>query len=80
MVLKTSAKDGGPIESKDVGFGQVNLSAEAQYQLGAGFQVGVRLGGALTIGQITAERADESRIFGSSPWSASALLGLGYRF
>jgi len=30
--------------------------------------------------RIVAERADGSRIFASSPWSAQATLGVGFRF
>jgi hypothetical protein len=80
MMLKTRGLDGGPIQFKNTGFGEASLSAEAQYHLGAGFHIGVKVGGGLTIGQIAAERADGSRIFESSPWSAYALFGLGFRF
>ena len=48
----------------------------------AGFRL-VRLrimGGAAKTLQIMAERADGSRIFGSSIWSAYALLGIGLHF
>jgi hypothetical protein len=80
MMLKTQALGGTAIQSKDVGFGEATLSAEAQYYLGAGFHVGARVGGGFTVGQITAERADGSRIFASSPWSWYATLGVGFRF
>jgi hypothetical protein len=80
MMLKTRALDGTQLQSKNSGFGEVTLSAEAQYYLGAGFHVGLRVGGGFTVGEITAERADGSRIFRSSPWSAFAMLGAGVRF
>jgi hypothetical protein len=72
MILKTKGLDGVATQTKNIGFGEVLLSA--------GFHVGLRLGGGFTVGQITAERADGSRIFASSAWSAQAMLGLGFRF
>ncbi len=80
MMLKTKGLDGVAIQTKSMGFGEVLLSGELQYYLGAGVHVGLRLGGGFTVGQITAERADGSRIFASSAWSAQATLGLGFRF
>jgi hypothetical protein len=78
--LQTKGLDGAMIQSKNVGFGQVSGVVDVQYQLGGGFVVGVRIGGSLKLGDITAERADGSRIFSSSIGSAYALLGAGYRF
>jgi hypothetical protein len=80
MALTTRGPDGTQIQSKNVGFGTASLSAELQYNLGALFQVGIKVGGGFTIGQLTAERSDGSRIFASSPWSAYALLGVGLHF
>jgi len=80
MMLRTKGLDGGAIQSKDSGFGEVTFSAEAQYYLGAGFHIGARVGGGFTVGQASAERADGSRIFASSPWSAYGMLGVGFRF
>jgi hypothetical protein len=80
MLLKTRALDGAQIQSKNSGLGEASLSGELQYYLGAGFHLGLKVGGALSIGDVTAERTDGSRIFKSSPWSAYALLGMGFRF
>jgi hypothetical protein len=80
MMLKTNGPDGAQIQSKNSGFGEVTFSAEAQLHLGGGFHLALRLGGGLTIGDITAERADGSRIFRSSLWNGSVLLGAGVRF
>jgi hypothetical protein len=80
MTVKTRGRDGAAIQSKETGWGEVVMSGEVQYYLGAGFHIGARVGGALTLGQITAERADGSRIFASAPWSAQATLGVGFRF
>jgi hypothetical protein len=80
MTLTTRGTDGTQIQSKDSGFGVVSLGAEAQYTFGRLFHVGVKLGGGFTLGPLTAERADGSRIFASSLWSAYALLGAGLRY
>jgi hypothetical protein len=80
MTLKTKSLDGTPVQSKNVGFGTASAGAELQYNLGALLQVGVKAGGGFSIGQITAERSDGSRIFGSSPWSAYVLAGVGLHF
>jgi hypothetical protein len=80
MMLNTKSLDGSSIQSKNIGFGEATLSAEAQYYLGAGFHIGARVGGGFVVGQVTAERADGSRIFASSPWSGYAMLGVGFRF
>jgi len=80
MMLKTNALDGTAIQSKKVGFGEATLSAEAEFYVGGGFHLGARVGGGFTVGQVTAERADGSRIFASSPWSWYATLGVGFRF
>lgn len=80
MNVRTKAADGAQIQSKDVGFGTMNLGAEAQYNFGSVFHIGAKLGGGFTVGQLTAERADGSRIFGSSIWAAYGLLGAGVHF
>ena len=80
MHLRSTGADGRQIQSKDVGFGVVNFGAEAQYNFGSVFHIGAKLGGGFTVGQLTAERADGSRIFGSSIWAAYGLLGAGVHF
>jgi hypothetical protein len=80
MNLVTKGTDGSQLQSKNAGFGTVSFGAEAQYNLGSIFQVGAKVGGGFNVGQFTAERADGSRIFGSSTWSAYALLGIGLRY
>jgi hypothetical protein len=79
-MLKTHGLDGVQIQSRNAGVGEATLSTELQYYLGTGFHVGLKLGGTLAIGDVSAERSDGSRIFKSSPWSAYALLGVGFRF
>jgi hypothetical protein len=80
MMLRTRGLDGVEVQSKNTGFGEATFSAEAQVHLAAGFHLGLRVGGGFTVGEITAERADGSRIFKSSLWSGYALLGVGVRF
>jgi len=80
MNLVTKSADGTQLQSKNAGFGTVSFGAEIQYALGSIFHVGAKVGGGLNVGQLTAERADGSRIFGSSIWSAYALLGIGLHF
>jgi hypothetical protein len=80
MALSTKGLDGIETQSKRVGFGTATLGGELQYNLSSIFQVGIKVGGVLGIGQITAERVDGSRIFASSPWSAYVLLGVGVHF
>jgi hypothetical protein len=84
MNLLTKGADGKQIQSKDVGFGAVNFGAEAQYNFGSVFHIGAKLGGGFSFGKLSAERADGSRLFGSSSaglsWSAYALLGAGVHF
>jgi hypothetical protein len=84
MSLRTKGTDGAQIQSKNAGFGTVIIGAEAQYDFTSWFHVGAQLGGGVTYGQLTAERADGSRIFESSAgavgWTAEALLGAGGHF
>jgi hypothetical protein len=83
MGLRTKGADGAQIQSKNAGFGTVIIGAEAQYNFASWFHVGAQLGGGVTYGQLTAERADGSRIFGSSTGvglTADALLGAGGHF
>ncbi len=78
--LATSALDGSPIQTKSAGFGAMNATVDVQYNFTSHLFASARVGGAFTIGDIGAERADGTRIFKSSPWSASGMLGIGVRF
>ena len=80
MNLVTKSSDGSQLQSKNAGFGTVSAGAEIQYNLGSIFHLGAKIGGGFNVGQFTAEGADGSRIFGSSTWSAYALLGVGLRY
>lgn len=62
-----------------VGFVRADLSGGLQYYLGAGFHVGAQLRGGVNVGQIAAERADNTRVFSTSPTgSVEVLLGVGF--
>ena len=80
MGLETKDSSGAKIQTKTAGFGTVGLVVEAEYNLSKAFQLGVKLGVDSFAGQITAERADGSRIFTSSPVSGYGLFGIGGHF
>ena len=83
MNLRTRDAQGMQIQTKNAGFGTVTLGAEVQYNLASWFHVGAQLDGGATYGDLTAERADGSRIFGSSTgvgWTANVMLGVGGHF
>jgi hypothetical protein len=81
--LVTKASDGTQLQSKNAGFGTLTLDLQIRYNLGAHFFVEADVGGGGAFGNISAERADGSRIFGgSSPWFwlAHGILGIGLQF
>jgi hypothetical protein len=80
LSLDTKGADGGQIQSKNAGYGTVTLGGEIQYSLGSIFHVGAKIGGGLNIGDVTAERADGTRIFKTPVLSAYGLLGIGLHF
>jgi len=80
LKFETKRRDGEMMRSQNIGFGQVSAVVDLSYNLFRGFSLGARLGGSFTMGDIAAERADGSRIFSSSPWSANAFLGATFRF
>jgi hypothetical protein len=80
LILTTSGPGGGPAITKNVGFGAATALAEVQYNVSRHVLLSARLAGTGETGDITAERADGSRIFKSGYWSASAMAGVGFRF
>ena len=80
MWSRTTAPDGTEIQSKRAGIGLVDLDAEARYNVGWLFHVGLKAGWDAPLAGWSAERADGSRIFGSSANSGYLLLGIGFRF
>jgi hypothetical protein len=77
LVLDTST--GVTTNEQYVGFVRAQLSGGLQYYLGAGFHVGAEIRGGAEAGTISAQRADGTSVFSSSPtWTAQVLLGVGY--
>jgi hypothetical protein len=80
MGLETKGVGGSQIQSKNAGYGTINVGGEIQYSLGSIFHVGAKIGGSLNVGDVTAEREDGSQIFKTSVLSAYGLLGIGLHF
>jgi hypothetical protein len=80
MQLDTRNGAGTVTQTKVVGLGTVGVSAELQYNLGAYFHLGLRVGGDVSVSNLTAERPDGSRLFHSQPFSGYALVGVGFHF
>jgi hypothetical protein len=80
MKLDTRDTSGTLVQSKTAGLGTVGANTELQYNLGRFFHLDLRIGGDVNLTDVTAERADGSRIFKSQPFSAYAVGGLGFNF
>jgi hypothetical protein len=80
--LKMATKDaqGQTVQTKQPGFGTAGLLLETQYKIGSVFQVGMRLGGRVQFGGMSAERADGTEIFGAPLFGAYGTAGLGLQF
>jgi hypothetical protein len=78
--LETKGLDGTMMQSKSAGFGTAAAVVGLQYNFSRHIYVDARVVGGFKLGDVTAERADGSRIFGSSFWFASATLGVGWRY
>ncbi|MEO6598257.1 MAG: hypothetical protein ABIQ16_00180 [Polyangiaceae bacterium] len=76
----TKDANGATTQNKTQGFGAAGLGIETSYNLGAHFQIGLRLGVAGLTSPITAQRPDGSELFHSSPVIASGMLGIGTHF
>jgi hypothetical protein len=78
--LSTTQPDAGFSANKSVGFGAVNATADLQLNLSRHVLISARAGGSWAIGDISAERADGTLIFKSSPWSGYVMAGVGVRY
>lgn len=78
-VLQLDTKDaaGTKLQAKTVALGSVGLELDVQYRIGSLFHVDLRVGGDFGSADITAERADASEIFQTSPLSAHFVGGVG---
>jgi hypothetical protein len=80
MALETKDADGKVVQSKEAGFGTAGLGLDAQYNLSSLLHVGLRLGGRMQFGGISAERPDHSEIFKAPLFGGYAVAGLGLHF
>ena len=80
MQLHTTDAAGAKVQSKGVGLGFAGFELDSRYNLGEFLHANLRLGGELSMSQLTAERPDGSEIFHSSPFSAYFQVGLGFHF
>ena len=80
LKLDTKSLTGATIQTKNAGFGTAAGVIDLRYNLWAGLFVNARVSGGFILGDVTAERADGSRIFEPGRWSASGTLGLGWHF
>lgn len=78
--LQTKDSAGKRVQSKDVGIGAGGVGLDAQYSLGSLFHVGLRVGAQVQFGDVSAERADGSKLFDGSAFGGYALAGVGLHF
>jgi hypothetical protein len=62
------------------GVGTAGVQVDFAYNLGRHFHLGLKAGGAVVLGPLTAEASDGSTIFKSSLFSGNALFGAGGHF
>lgn len=81
MRLETRDAAGAKVQSKTVALGSIGVELDLQYSIGSLFHIDLRVGGdSAFTGNLTAERADGSRLFQSSPASLLVVGGLGLHF
>lgn len=79
--LETQDTQGGAAPTKkETGFGSAGLILNARYALNSQFYVGLKVGGRMQLGGLTAERPDGSRIFEPQLFGAFGQAGLGLQF
>jgi hypothetical protein len=78
--VRTKDANGATTQDKTQGFGAAGIGTETSYNLGAHFQIGLRVGVEALTSPITAQRPDGSELFHSSPVIASGMLGIGTHF
>ncbi|MET0411313.1 MAG: hypothetical protein ABW217_08445 [Polyangiaceae bacterium] len=81
MRLETKDAAGAKVQSKTVALGSIGVEVDLQYSIGSLFHLAVRAGAdAAFTGNLTAERADGSELFQSSPLSGHFVGGFGLHF
>jgi hypothetical protein len=78
--LQTTDPRGVAGPTKLAGYGTGGLGLDLAYNIGRHFNVGVKTGGAVVIGDLTANAPDGSQIFKSSVFSLHGMLGAGGHF
>jgi hypothetical protein len=81
MRLETKDAAGAKVQSKTVALGSVGAEVDLQYRIGSLFHLALKAGvDAAFTGNLTAERADGSELFQSSPLSLHVAGGFGLHF
>lgn len=78
--MTTTGPLGTATQTKNSGFGSIMFTGEIQLHLAGPFHLGAQVAGGFKLGQLTAERADGSRIFASSTGLLEGTLGVGFRY
>jgi hypothetical protein len=78
--VRTTSAQGVKGPTKITGFSTAGFGLDLAHNFGRHFHVGLKLGGAVVIGDVTAEASDGSEIFKSSEFSLHAMLGAGGNF
>jgi hypothetical protein len=81
-LINTKVHDtaGKQTQDKTTGFGSASVGLEGAYNFGSFLHIGLKLGFDAPLQGFSAERADGSRIFSSSPILGYGMLGLGVHF
>lgn len=81
MRLETKDAAGAKVQTKTVALGSIGVDVDVQYNIGSLFHLALRAGfDAAFTGNLTAERADGSRLFQSHPASLNFVGGFGLHF
>jgi hypothetical protein len=78
MHLATTTPNGA--REQDTGSGSAALALDARYAIGAGFHLGLRAGGRLRFGKLTARDEQDRILFESGMLGGFVTTGLGYAF
>jgi hypothetical protein len=80
--LQTSSLPGRPAykQTQPGGIGYAGLVLDTQYNLGSLLHVGLRVGGTVNFGSVSAERPDGSQLWESGRFGGHATAGVGMHF
>ena len=80
LQVVTKNAQGETVQTKGSGFGTSGLGLDTRYSFGSIWQLGLRLGGRVQLGSLSAELSDGTEIFEGQLFGAYALGGLGLQF